>query len=80
MADEAKALSPEERDVMEHATAWRSGRHRNYFATTENTTDWPVWQGLVKRGLAKASAPVDWAGGMTYFSVTPDGLAALETQ
>jgi len=79
----AVALSTAERELMEHATAWRHRQrlYRNYFATSHGTDDWPIIQALCERGLMRVvRAPTALLGGMTVFAVTETGIAALGTQ
>lgn len=73
-------LSVEEREAMEHATAWRHKRrlYRNHFVTGPDTIDWPIVFGLVERGLMKMTrSPSELSGGMQVFAVTDAGIAAL---
>jgi hypothetical protein len=75
-------ISAKERDVMAHACAWdhKSRGFRNYFAATPGSDDWPTLQELCARGLMRVGRHSDPVfGGMTFFTVTDAGLAALET-
>lgn len=75
-------MTEQERHIMEHATAWRH-RHRlyrNHFATSPGTDDWAPIQALCERGLMRVlvSAEDGDFGGMTIFTVTDSGIAALK--
>ena len=76
------ALSEYERELMEHATAWRNKRNRlfrNYFAAGPEGRDRETWDALLARGLAMAS-PHAGSDRLTFFHVTPEGLKALEAK
>lgn len=74
-------ISEVERDLMEHATGWRSREplYRNYFAAAVGTADWLAWCSLQARGLAETMVPANQEalGSYVFFGVTPLGLIAL---
>jgi len=75
----AKALlTLGEARVMVHATAWPK-RYRNHFCASEGHDDWATLQALCARGLMRVNgADRQLSGGDTVFSVTEDGMRALE--
>lgn len=78
--DNVQGISITERRIMEHATAWKHKRrlYRNYFVAGPDHMDWSVLQELCERGLMHVRrGPSDIMGGMTIFSVTDAGIAAL---
>lgn len=73
----AQTLSPAERHVMAHATAWPDC-YRNHFCASAGHDDWATIQGLCARGLMRVvRAPSELSGGDTVFAVTGEGFAAL---
>jgi hypothetical protein len=73
------ALSDAERDIMEHATAWKNGRFRNHYAADEETDVWSTLISLTARGMLRVAVkPEPFFGSMTIFSVTENGQQALE--
>ena len=65
------AVTPAQRHIMEHATAWH-GRYplfRNHFCAGPDQDSWADLQALVSRGLMSvmASASADM-GGMSSFT------------
>lgn len=76
-------LSKAERDVMEHATAWkhRDRLYRNYFAADSTHDDWITIKQLCERGLMGVRRrPTARFGYLTIFTVTEAGIAALKTK
>ncbi len=76
-------LSTKERDLLEHATGWRSSDplYRNYFAASQGSDDYKAWESLVTRGLASLFVPSNEEATifpMHYFHVTPLGISALD--
>lgn len=77
----AVEVAEAERDVMEHATGWRSKwpLYRNHFCAGEGHDSWTTLQALIGRGLVRVSRrPSELSGGDTVFSVTASGIAALD--
>lgn len=73
-------ISSAERDVMEHACAFRHARpfYRNHFVTSPECDNWETLQGLCRRGLMRVSRePSELSGGGHVFSVTDSGRAEL---
>ena len=52
--------------------------HRNHFATAEDCDGFPNVMRLVAIGLMKKGRPID--GGLTYFHVTPEGIALAKQE
>jgi len=80
LQDARLRLSPAERHVMAHATAWdgESPLYRNRFCAGEGHADWATIQGLCSRELMRVRrGPDPLSGGDTVFVVTPDGIEAL---
>lgn len=78
-------LTERERDLLEHATGWRSKEplYRNYFAATPDSDDWHAWEALRTRGLAIAYVPSSEVASifpLTYFHVTPLGISTLSAR
>jgi hypothetical protein len=73
------SLSPAERHVMEHATAWRHKQrlYRNHFVAGPGHDNWGVLKALCDRGLMRQSRGSELSGGDSVFVVTDEGLAAL---
>lgn len=72
-----------ERELMEHATGWRSRDplYRNYFAANPDSEDWHAWKALTDRGLASLFVPSNEEASILplhYFHVTPLGISALD--
>lgn len=75
-------LTDREREIMEHATGWRSKNrlYRNRFVTGPDTDDWGPIMGLCARGFMASRAPVLLLAeaGMSSFYVTERGLKELK--
>jgi hypothetical protein len=52
--------------------------HRNYFVTSEGTTDWPVCVAAVAEGLMTQTKGNAITGGGDVFRVTPEGVAWVQ--
>lgn len=73
-------LSKEERDIMEHATAWNHKQrlYRNHFVTDHDSDDGKIIAGLIERGLmAMTRQGGQLSGGMPVFAVTKAGQDEL---
>jgi hypothetical protein len=70
-------LTPEQRDIMEHATAWRTANplHRNHYVLCAGAAEWREVRALCASGLMR-QGEVSASGAI--FHVTPDGLRALQ--
>lgn len=53
----------------------RGDQYRNHFCTGEGSTDHPICNDLVERGLMKVRRKVEHYGGMVVFFVTDEGRA-----
>lgn len=77
------AITDEERRMMIHALGLSMDRqikrkkqaYRNHFFTSENGTDFTVWQSLVERGFAIVDTSCRPLG--RFFKVTPEGMNQL---
>ncbi|MBX3261076.1 MAG: hypothetical protein KF782_15440 [Labilithrix sp.] len=76
--DKTVAVNADELHVLDHTTAWRRGRYRNYFTAGDDSDSWPVLTGLVEKGLMTVSRRADATlGRMTTFMVSDAGLEFL---
>jgi hypothetical protein len=77
-----RPLSAEERNIMEHATAWRhksNPLYRNRYVIDPDCDSWGTVQGLCERGLMRVLLKPE-LDGMTVFAVTTHGMEALRNQ
>lgn len=65
-------LSKEERHVLQHSLGGEK-QYRNHFCTDEDTTDYPVCEGLVEKGLMRRRKAAQWQGGGLVYQVTDRG-------
>lgn len=56
----------------------RGAGHRNYFVTSEGTTDWPICVAAVDDGLMTRTKGNPVTGGGDVFRVTPAGVAWVQ--
>lgn len=80
---EAPTLSPQELDIMAHATGWDRGvRHRlsrNSYVAPDNGDAWPAIERLCALGLMKLTRKATPKNShMATFRVTPAGIAELK--
>jgi hypothetical protein len=74
-------MTPEHIKIMRHALGLdhlgRGASYRNHFVTGPDTTDWPMCQELVEKGMMRMQAVRgEWligGDGNRVFSVTEDG-------
>lgn len=74
----SNALTPEQRHILENATAWRERSKRlsrNHFVTHTDAPDWDACHQLCLRGLMKSLYTPRSKD--CLFTVTEDGLALL---
>lgn len=77
----AVELAERDRDLLEHATGWRSRwpLYRNHFCAGPYHADWSTIQTLIDRGLMRVTRrPSELSGGDTVFGVTALGIATLD--
>lgn len=69
-----------ERDVMEHATGWRTKTplYRNRYVASDGHPAWATLHRLVDEGLMEVvCGPTRDLGGSSMFAVTDAGIEAL---
>lgn len=80
-AELVENLLDRDRDIIEHATGWRSRwpLYRNHFCAGPYHADWETIQALIARGLMRVTRqPSELSGGDSVFGVTALGIAALD--
>ena len=70
-------LSERERRILEHSLAWPK-RYRNHYAADVRSPNGEVCLDLTRRGLMTRGSEIP--GGLVYFHVTGEGIAALEAR
>lgn len=74
-------MKPELLHILQHSLGvnqYGQGRqYRNHFATSPETTDWPLCIELCRLGLMKENGPVEMWEGMHCFRVTEEGRKSI---
>lgn len=68
-------ITREEKHILQHSLGGEK-QYRNHFSTSENTTDYPVCEKLVEKGLMQRRKAPEWMGGGLVYNVTDEGRGA----